>query len=197
MKDPTPIILVDNRDSFTFNLVDSFRRLGSQVSVYRNCSAAHHLFDLARHEKALVVLSPGPGRPEDAGCCLELIELACDRAPVLGICLGLQAIGQANGIPVVSAPLPVHGEASYLDHDGEGLLSDLPQTIRVGRYHSLCIRSLPGFQIHASLDGMVMAAGDSKSGQMGLQFHPESILTPYGDAILANALSISRSFYDA
>ncbi len=193
-----PVILVDNRDSFTFNLVDSFRRLGCPVSAYRNCTSVTHLVELAVREQALIVLSPGPGRPDDAGCCLELTAIAAGKVPILGVCLGLQTIGQVSGVPVVPAPQPVHGQASYLDHDGEGLLVGLPSTIRVGRYHSLCIASLPSsFQVHAQLDGMVMAASKKETGQMGLQFHPESILTPYGDAILANSLDLSRRFYDA
>ena len=192
------IILIDNRDSFTFNLVDSLRRLGAQVEVYRNCISAHQLLHEEAERRSLIVLSPGPGRPTDAGCCLEVIALAKGKVPVLGICLGLQALGEAAGIAIQAALQPVHGEASYLEHDGEGLLSGLPSSIRVGRYHSLCVPELPErFRVHATLDGMVMAALDEEAGQMGLQFHPESILTPYGDAILTNSLRLSRRFYDA
>ncbi len=193
-----PVILVDNRDSFSFNLVDSLRRLGCEVSTYRNNVPARRLSEQAAAEKALLVLSPGPGRPAEAGCCLELVERALDQVPVLGVCLGLQAIGEQAGVPVERAAQPVHGEASALAHDGAGPFVGLPRPLRVGRYHSLGLRSLPSrFTVHAQLDGMVMAASDLDAGQVGLQFHPESILTPHGDQILINVLEMTERFYDA
>lgn len=192
------VILVDNRDSFTFNLVDSLRRLGAEVAAYRNLVPAGRLLDLALAEKALIVLSPGPGRPADAGCCLELVAVAKGKVPVLGVCLGLQAIGEEAGVEVMQAAQPVHGQASTLVHDAAGPLAGLPQPLRIGRYHSLCLSALPErFVVHAQLDGMVMAASDAESGQVGLQFHPESILTPHGDRILVNVLEMSERFYDA
>ena len=192
------VILVDNRDSFTFNLVESLRRLGAEVATYRNLVPAQSLLDLALDRRALIVLSPGPGRPPEAGCCLELVAKARGTAPLLGGCLGLQAIGEEAGAEVIAAPQPVHGQASALTHDGGGPLKDLPMRLRIGRYHSLCLRALPDrFTIHATLDGMVMAASDSVAGQVGLQFHPESILTPAGDRVLINVLEMSRRFYDA
>lgn len=192
------VLLVDNRDSFSFNLVDGFRRLGAEVATFRNLVAAPDLLHLAERQRSLIVLSPGPGRPADAGCCLDLVALARDKVPLLGICLGLQAIGEQAGIEVDSADQPVHGQGSTLRHDGEGPFKDLPGEIRVGRYHSLCLRSLPArFRIHARLDGMVMAASDADAGQWGLQFHPESILTPHGDRILANVLELSERFHHA
>ena len=193
-----PVILVDNRDSFSFNLVDSLQRLGCAVSAYRNNVPARRLSEQAAAERALLVLSPGPGRPADAGCCLELVERAVGKVPVLGVCLGLQAIGEQAGVEVERADQPVHGEASVLAHDGAGPLVGLPQPLRVGRYHSLGLRSLPPrFAVHAELDGMVMAASDTEAGQIGLQFHPESILTPHGDQILVNVLEMTERFYDA
>lgn len=192
------VLLVDNRDSFSFNLVDGFRRLGAQVAIYRNLIAAEDLLHLAERQRALIVLSPGPGRPADAGCCLDLVARARGRQPLLGICLGLQAIGEQAGAEVERAVEPMHGQASLLRHDGAGPFEGLPDEIRVGRYHSLCLRSLPSrFRVHAQQGGMVMAASDAEAAQFGLQFHPESILTPHGDRILANVLRISERFHHA
>jgi anthranilate synthase/aminodeoxychorismate synthase-like glutamine amidotransferase len=184
-----PVLLIDNLDSFTFNLVEAFERLGAEVQVLRNRVDAAAALEIAEAKGALIVLSPGPGRPEDAGCCLELIALAKSRAPLLGVCLGHQAIvHEASGI-VERAPVPVHGKVSFLPHDGEGPLRGLESPLGIGRYHSLCTRGLPKrFAVHAEIDGMAMAISDPIARQAGLQFHPESILTRNGDRILANIL---------
>ena len=188
-----PVLLIDNLDSFSFNLVESFERLGCPVQVLRNTAGAAHAFDLAAGRDALIVLSPGPGRPESAGCCLELIALAKGRVPLLGVCLGHQAIVLEAGGKVVSAPEPVHGKASVLRHDGNGPFIGLTAPVRVGRYHSLCTRSPPPrFRLHAEIDGMAMAISDPAALQTGLQFHPESVLTRDGDRILANILGANR-----
>lgn len=184
-----PVLLIDNLDSFSFNLVEAFERLGAAVQVLRNRVEATIALGIAEAECALIVLSPGPGRPEDAGCCLELIALANGRAPLLGVCLGHQAIVQQAGGIVERAPVPVHGKVSFLPHDGAGPLRGLASPLGIGRYHSLCTRNLPPrFTIHAEIDGMAMAISDREARQAGLQFHPESILTRSGDAILANIL---------
>ncbi len=184
-----PVLLIDNLDSFTFNLVEAFERLGAAVQVLRNRVDAATALEIAEAKGALIVLSPGPGRSEDAGCCLELIALAKGRVPVLGVCLGHQAIAQDAGGTVERAPVPVHGKVSFLAHDGEGPLRGLASPLGIGRYHSLCTRDLPKrFAVHAEIDGMAMAISDPVARQAGLQFHPESILTRSGDRVLANIL---------
>jgi anthranilate synthase/aminodeoxychorismate synthase-like glutamine amidotransferase len=186
------VLLIDNLDSFTFNLVEAFERLGARVQVLRNTVAAAEALAIAREKGSLIVLSPGPGRPEEAGSTLELIGLALGERPVLGICLGHQAIVSHAGGEVVRAPEPVHGKACVLRHDGAGPFAGLAAPIPVGRYHSLCTRLIPSrFRIHAEVDGMAMAISDPGARQTGLQFHPESILTRGGDAILANVLAVA------
>jgi len=188
-----PILFIDNFDSFTFNLVEAFERLGCAVSVLRNSIDAADALARAEASGALIVLSPGPGKPRDAGCCLELIALAKGKVPLLGICLGHQAIVEEAGGLVTRAPEPVHGKTSLLDHDGQGPLRGLETPLGIGRYHSLCTRDLPArFRIHAEIDGMAMAISDPEAKQTGLQFHPESILTLKGDAILRNVLESAQ-----
>ena len=183
------ILLIDNLDSFSFNLVESFQRLGCTGQTLRNSVSAAEALRLAEERRAVIVLSPGPGQPKDAGCCMELISLAKGRVPLLGICLGHQAIVEEAGGTVCRAPEPVHGKTSQLEHDGRGAFEGLPNPVRVGRYHSLCTRDLPErFTIHAQIDGMAMAISDPKAMQTGIQFHPESILTTHGDRILSNVL---------
>lgn len=184
-----PVLLIDNLDSFTFNLVESLQRLGAEVTVRRNSIAPAEALAEAERLGAVIMISPGPGSPDQAGCCLDLIALAAGKVPVIGVCLGHQAIvGQAGGT-VTRAPEPVHGKSMLLDHDGDGPFAGLASPVRVGRYHSLCTRDLPKrFTIHAEVDGMAMAYSDRQAMQLGLQFHPESILTTHGDAMLANAL---------
>jgi anthranilate synthase component 2 len=184
------VLLIDNLDSFTFNLVESFERLGAEVRVLRNSVPAADAVAAARAGGALLVLSPGPGRPEEAGSMMEIIRLARGEVALLGICLGHQGIVIEAGGVIERAPEPVHGKASLLDHDGSGPFAGLAGPIHVGRYHSLCTRGIPArFRVHAELEGMAMAISDPRARQTGLQFHPESILTRRGDAILANILS--------
>jgi anthranilate synthase component 2 len=184
-----PVLLIDNLDSFSFNLVESFERLGCAVQVLRNTIDAEEALAIALQADALIVLSPGPGVPAGAGCCLQLIKLAKGRAPLLGVCLGHQAIIEEAGGVVTRAPEPVHGKTSMLCHDGAGPMRGLASPLGVGRYHSLCTRNVPArFQIHAELEGMAMAVSDAAARQTGIQFHPESILTRGGDRILANVL---------
>jgi anthranilate synthase/aminodeoxychorismate synthase-like glutamine amidotransferase len=184
-----PVLLIDNLDSFTFNLVESLKRLGHPVRVVRNTVAAADALAEAERVGAVIMLSPGPGAPNDAGCCLDLIALAKGSVPVVGICLGHQAICEEAGATVVRAPEPVHGKASLMEHDGAGPFAGLPSPLRIGRYHSLCTRDLPPrFTVHAAIDGMAMAFSDAEARQAGLQFHPESVLTTHGDAMLANLM---------
>ena len=184
------ILLIDNLDSFSFNLVEAFERLGATIRVVRNTIAAANAMKLATDMNATILLSPGPGTPRDAGCLLEVVALAKGRLPVIGICLGHQAIVAQAGGDVSRAPEPVHGKSSLLAHDGEGPFAELKEPIHVGRYHSLCTREVPDrFRVHASIEGMAMAISDPAAKQTGLQFHPESILTRGGDTILGNIMA--------
>ncbi|MBV9900761.1 MAG: gamma-glutamyl-gamma-aminobutyrate hydrolase family protein [Alphaproteobacteria bacterium] len=183
------VLMIDNFDSLTFNLVEAMQRLGAKVRVLRNSVPAAAALAEADETRASILLSPGPGAPREAGCCLELIALAKGRVPLAGICLGHQAIVEQAGGLVERAPEPVHGKASLLSHDGEGPFAGIEGPVQIGRYHSLCTRNLPvRFRVHAAIDGMAMAISDPAAKQSGLQFHPESILTPAGNRILRNLL---------
>ena len=187
------LLIVDNRDSFTFNLVDAFALAGAEVSVVRNGIGARDALDRARG--GAILLSPGPGTPADAGCCLELCELARGDVPLLGICLGHQAIVEAAGGRVVRAPTPQHAKVTRLAHAGAGALVGLPSPLAIGRYHSLCtpVADLPDrLTVDAAHEGLAMAVRDEPGLQLGLQFHPESILTPRGDLLIANLLDWAR-----
>ncbi|MEA3001893.1 MAG: anthranilate synthase component [Sphingomonadales bacterium] len=185
------VLLIDNLDSFTFNLVDAIQRLGAGVRVLRNTVSARAALAAAEESGASILISPGPGRPEDSGCILELVALAKGRVPLAGVCLGQQAILMEAGAPLERAVEPVHGKASLLDHDCEGPFAGLAEPVRVGRYHSLCTRDVPArFRVHARIDGMAMAISDAAAMQSGVQFHPESILTPAGSRILANLVGV-------
>lgn len=184
------VLMIDNLDSFTFNLVEAMQRLGARVRVLRNTVSARAALAEAEESGGSILLSPGPGSPEEAGCCLELIALAKGRVPLAGICLGHQAIVLEAGGEVTRAPAPVHGKAALLAHDGQGPFAGIEGPVAVGRYHSLCTRRVPArFRVHAELEGMTMAISDAEAMQAGLQFHPESILTPLGDRILANLVT--------
>jgi anthranilate synthase component II len=183
------VLMVDNHDSFTFNIVEALGRLGANVRTIRNEIAAAEAFEQARKENAIILISPGPGRPEEAGCSMELITLAKEKVPLFGVCLGHQAMVLEAGGQVVRAPTIVHGKASPLDHDGAGPFAGLPNPIKIGRYHSLCTPDPPPrFRVHATIDGMAMAISDARAKQVGVQFHPESVLTPVGQRIIANVL---------
>jgi anthranilate synthase/aminodeoxychorismate synthase-like glutamine amidotransferase len=186
-----PVLLIDNLDSFTFNLVESLERIGVEVLVRRNSIAAADALAEAEAKGAILMISPGPGTPRASGCCLELIALAKGRVPLLGICLGHQALAEEAGGTVTRAPEPVHGKSMLLPHDGAGPFNGLPSPVRVARYHSLCTRDLPArLKVHAEVDGMAMAFSDPEALQAGLQFHPESVLTTHGDIMLANLMAM-------
>ncbi|WP_309612445.1 aminodeoxychorismate/anthranilate synthase component II [Sphingomonas sp.] len=183
------ILLIDNRDSFTFNLADACARLGAYVKVVRNTIAAEAALERAEREGMNLLLSPGPGHPRDAGCTMALIALAKGRIPVIGVCLGHQAMVLEAGGTVERAPAIVHGKTSRIEHDASGPFKGLASPMAVGRYHSLCTPNPPAnFTVHAAIDGMAMAISDARAKQVGVQFHPESILTPMGDQLLAGLL---------
>ncbi|MEQ7873207.1 aminodeoxychorismate/anthranilate synthase component II [Sphingomonas sp. ASV193] len=190
------ILLVDNRDSFTFNLAEAFRSAGARVEVVRNSIDPATALARAEASGAAILLSPGPGAPADAGCCLQLIALAKGRVPLIGICLGHQAIVEAAGGTVERAKEPVHGRCSSLVHNGEGAFDGLPSPLTIGRYHSLCTPAAslpPGIVADAELEGMAMAIRDEAGLAIGLQFHPESILTPRGDRLIAGMLGWAKA----
>jgi len=191
------VLLVDNYDSFTFNLAQAMAKLGAAVTVRRNDALG--VDALARLAPTHLVISPGPGRPEDAGASVALIREALGRIPLLGVCLGHQALAVALGGCVRAAGRLVHGEASPVSHDGRSIFAGLPNPLRAGRYHSLAVdpARLPGaLQVTATApDGEVMAlrhraARPGAAPAEGVQFHPESMLTPRGEALLANFLEI-------
>jgi len=183
------VLMIDNHDSFTFNIVEALQRLGASVRTVRNQIAADEALKQAAASAAMILISPGPGRPEDAGCCLELIRLAKGKVPVFGVCLGQQAMVLEAGGEVVRASQAVHGKASLLHHDGEGPFAGLPNPLKIGRYHSLGTPNPPArFRVHAEIDGMAMAISDMAAKQVAVQFHPESVLTPTGQRLLQNVL---------
>ncbi|MGF1510864.1 MAG: anthranilate synthase component II [Myxococcota bacterium] len=183
------ILLIDHFDSFSRLLAAELQRVGLEVTVVRSTPDADHLESMARARDG-VVLSPGPGRPEDVPPTLELCRRLEGVKPVLGVCLGHQCLAHLAGVQVVRAPRPVHGKAERLQHDESGPFEGLALPLRVGRYHSLGFsESPPGYTVHARADGLVMAMSDLRRKTVGWQFHPESILTPHGQSILRRALS--------
>jgi anthranilate synthase component 2 len=182
------ILLVDNYDSFTYNLAHLFGELGAEVAVRRNDSV--DAATAARLAPTHLVISPGPGRPEDAGSTLEIVGRLAETTPTLGVCLGHQAIVAAFGGSIGAARELVHGKACTVHHDGEGLFAGLPAELEVGRYHSLAATAVPAaLEICARADdGEVMAVRHRELPVHGLQFHPESVLTPLGREIARNFL---------
>jgi anthranilate synthase/aminodeoxychorismate synthase-like glutamine amidotransferase len=182
------LLLIDNYDSFTYNLVQAFRALGATVSVHRN--------DAITVPEALelgpthLCISPGPGRPADAGVSADLIRVFSGRIPVLGVCLGHQAIVEVFGGRIARAPKPMHGKTSTLTHDGAGTFAGLPQGCVVGRYHSLVAvpECLPESLVVTATtpEGEIMGVRHRCDSTEGVQFHPESILTPDGPRLLEN-----------
>lgn len=187
------ILLIDNFDSFSFNLVDAFAMLGAEVDVYRNTLSAQKALAIAAEKQtALIVLSPGPGTPAEAGCCVELIQRAAGQWPMFGVCLGHQAMVSALGGTVGSAGAIVHGKKSRIRQRGHELFAGLPQEFDVGRYHSLAAIRLPDDLMSiAEFGDLNMALAHRRHPIFGVQFHPESILTTHGQTILANVLSLA------
>ena len=187
------LLVIDNYDSFTYNLVQYLGELGQTVEVRRNNQVT-----LDEIERSLrperIVISPGPGTPDDAGVSLDVIDRFAGKVPMLGVCLGHQAIGQAFGGRVVRAPQLMHGKASEVSHDGRTIFAGLADTFLAGRYHSLIVEKAslpPCLEISAStVDGVIMGLRHREWKIEGVQFHPESILTPQGKHLLANFLKL-------
>jgi anthranilate synthase component 2 len=187
------LILIDNYDSFTYNLVHVLGELGAACEVIRNdkISAA----DVIKKKPKAIVLSPGPCTPNEAGICLDLIAKAGGKIPLLGVCLGHQAIGQVYGGKVIRAPEPLHGKLSTIRHTAKGVFKGLPERFQVTRYHSLIVerKSLPDvLEVTAETpDGIIMGLQHKQHPVHGVQFHPESIASEQGHALLANFLTLA------
>jgi anthranilate synthase component 2 len=190
------IVLIDNYDSFTFNLYHYLGGLGAEVVVHRNDKIGT-LAVIAADPDA-IVLSPGPCTPSDAGICLDLITQASGRIPIFGVCLGHQAIGQAFGGEVVRAPVPVHGKLSQIEHQGAGVFDGINGPFRATRYHSLVVEraSLPAdlAVVAETQDRLIMGLAHARLPVHGVQFHPESIASEHGHLILKNFLDIAAAW---
>jgi anthranilate synthase component 2 len=187
------LVLIDNYDSFTYNLVHFLGELGQTCAVYRNDKIT--VEDVLAMKPKGIVLSPGPCTPNEAGICLDLIKAAGPIIPMLGVCLGHQAMGQSYGGKVVRAPVPMHGKLSTIETAGAGVFRNLPKRYEVTRYHSLIVEraSLPAdLEITATTaDGVIMGMQHKTHPVHGVQFHPESIASEHGHALLANFLEIA------
>jgi len=189
------VTLIDNYDSFTFNLVHYLGALGAEVTVHRNDKIT--IADVLAAKPDAIVLSPGPCTPTEAGICLDLVKTASEAVPMFGVCLGHQTIGQAFGGDVVRAPLPIHGKLSLIEHQGETVFHGLNQPFKATRYHSLVVerKTLPDeLRITAEADGLIMGLSHKVRPLHGVQFHPESIASEQGSLILRNFLDLAMDW---
>jgi len=189
------VLFIDNFDSFTYNLVDDFCKRNCLARVYRADTPLAGLIEAAlSFEPDLLVISPGPGTPDKAGVTLAAIDHFKDKLPIFGVCLGHQALVQYFGGTVGHAPKPMHGKPSRIVHDSSGIFQGIENPLQAGRYHSLCVTKLPDcIRQTAEYNGIVMAAEHKKLPIYGVQFHPESILTPAGGKLIDNVLEIAVS----
>ncbi|MBL4837563.1 MAG: aminodeoxychorismate/anthranilate synthase component II [Kordiimonadaceae bacterium] len=187
-------ILIDNYDSFTYNLYHYLVELGANVEVWRNDQIT--VADVLAKKPMGIVISPGPCTPDEAGICLELVKAVAGKIPLLGVCLGHQSIGQAFGGKVVRAPKVMHGKTSMMNHTATGVFADIPSPYQAARYHSLTVEkeSLPDcFTITAEADdGLLMGIKHNEYALHGVQFHPESIASDHGHKLLENFLDICK-----
>ena len=191
----TKVLFIDNFDSFTYNLVDEFAKRYCPTKVYRADTPLDVLKEVAEDFKPqLLVISPGPGTPDKAGISLKALEFFKDKIPVFGVCLGHQVIVQHFGGKIDHAPKVMHGKPSRITHNGKAVFDGLENPLQVGRYHSLCAVTMPDCLIEtASYNGIVMAVEHKQLPVFGVQFHPESILTPTGGRLIQNVLKIANS----
>jgi anthranilate synthase/aminodeoxychorismate synthase-like glutamine amidotransferase len=188
------ILLIDNYDSFTFNLVQFFGDLGAECEVWRNDALS--VDQVMAKQPEAIVLSPGPCTPNEAGICLDVIRAAAGKIPLFGVCLGHQAIGQAFGGHVIRAPAPMHGKVSPVSHGNSDVFEGLPSPFKATRYHSLIVEreTLPEVLVPTAFteDGLIMGLRHRSLPIFGVQFHPESIASEHGHKILSNFLEIAR-----
>jgi anthranilate synthase component 2 len=191
----TRVLVIDNYDSFVYNLVQELGELGAEPTVYRNDEI--DLAGIRDADPQAILISPGPGRPESAGVSMAVIAELGEEYPILGVCLGHQSIGQVFGGQVVAAPTLMHGKTSPIHHDGKGVFAGLPDPFVATRYHSLVVEpsTVPDeLEVTATTpDGVIMGLRHRSLPVEGVQFHPESILTPCGPSLLANFLSAART----
>ena len=196
----TCVFLLDNFDSFTYNLVDELRTLGLELIVYRNSVSADVILQKMLNEaqqpdengetkQVMLMLSPGPGNPSQAGSMLELLKLVKGQFPVLGICLGHQAIVESYGGNIIRADKVMHGKSSLIEHCADKMFANMPQPLPVARYHSLMASNMPAqLTVLANFDDIPMAVAHLKDRMLGFQFHPESILTSHGSQLLMQSI---------
>ncbi|WP_448564526.1 aminodeoxychorismate/anthranilate synthase component II [Thalassotalea ganghwensis] len=198
MKHSTQLFMLDNLDSFTYNLVDEFQTLGFEPTIYRNTLSADYIVAQmeACQSPVVLVLSPGPGDPQSAGCLMELIEKTAGRFPILGICLGHQALVEYYGGTIGRAPEIIHGKASNITHTASGVFADIKNPLPVARYHSLVATQVPScLEVIAKYDinddiNLPMAISHQNDRVIGFQFHPESILTTFGSTLIEQSLTL-------
>ena len=190
------VVLIDNRDSFTFNLVDELNRLGCEILTYQNYASVETITDLYESGNMdMLLISPGPGNPDTAGCCLAVVNELLGKVTIAGICLGHQTIVQALGGSIGQFAAVVHGKSSNVTHDGTGLFAGLTSPMKVARYHSLSARDVPEeLTVTAMSDDVPMAVANEEKSLYGLQFHPESILTVSGQQLLQNLVNKAREY---
>ena len=192
----TRVTLIDNYDSFTFNLFHDLGRLGADVTVVRNDEITTEA--LIASEPDAIVLSPGPCTPNEAGICLDVLKKAGNKIPIFGVCLGMQAMGQAFGGDVVRAPLPMHGKISEIHHQGKTIFHGINNSFKATRYHSLIVDRVTCPDVldvvAETKDGLIMGLSHKKFPVHGVQFHPESISSEFGHAILKNFLELATAW---
>jgi len=189
------VLFIDNFDSFTYNLVDDFCKRNCQARVYRADTELEELKTLAdEFVPDLLVISPGPGTPDTAGVSLSAVGYFKDKLPIFGVCLGHQVIVQYFGGKIGHAPVPMHGKPSRVTHNQRGVFAGVENPLQAGRYHSLCVSELPDcLEQTAEFEGIIMGVEHKELPIFGVQFHPESILTPAGGKIIENILSIAMA----
>ncbi|MEN6427782.1 MAG: aminodeoxychorismate/anthranilate synthase component II [Phycisphaerales bacterium] len=193
--DGNRVLFIDNFDSFTYNLVDDFAKRQCRTRVYRADTSLSDLKAVAdEFDPDLLVISPGPGNPDTAGVSLKAVDAFKGRLPIFGVCLGHQVIVQYFGGVISHAPEPMHGKPSRITHNGQGLFRGIENPLQAGRYHSLAASKLPGcLEVTGSFEGIVMGVQHKELPIFGVQFHPESILTPAGGKIIQNVLHIAAN----
>ncbi len=194
MENNRKVLFIDNFDSFTYNLVDDFCKRKCQAKVYRADTELEELKQVAKDFKpVLLVISPGPGTPDTAGVSLAAVDYFKDKLPIFGVCLGHQTIAQYFGGKVGHAPKPMHGKPSRVTHNGKDLFEGIENPLQAGRYHSLAATEMPDcLETTAEFEGIVMGLRHKHLPIFGVQFHPESILTPAGGKIIENVLKIAE-----